>query len=306
MIFVDRSAIPAPEILLSAEGKGLAEAKEAELFYKMAIARHKKASTAKSSQKTRKPKKTGKSKPANFEFEVYRDKEVKQRLSQLFHNKCAYCEFRYAAGITGDVEHYRPKGRIDGEDGKSVWPGYYWLATDWDNLLPSCRLCNSPTKLTDLIGGQERTMGKANFFPLEPGSRRAKKKRDLEAERPLILNPCKHDPSEHLEFFEKNGHKALIRGKTEAGRRTVEICGLNRAELVRERLEILSQLETLMFDIQRAYRRLKNASDQMQKDDFQSEIGEKRKQLHEFEEPDRNFSALARSEIKRFLRTAPK
>jgi hypothetical protein len=67
---------------------------------------------------------------------------VKQQLAVLFHNKCAYCESNYAAVITGDVEHYRPKGRIKASDKKAIWPGYYWLALTWENLLTSCKICN--------------------------------------------------------------------------------------------------------------------------------------------------------------------
>jgi len=301
MIFVDRSRVPPPAILLRG-GKGPLEAASARLFYKAATARHRKSRPTKP-RPGKRIRQVRKRNPPNFDFKVYREKEVKQSLAKLFHNKCAYCEFRYAAGITGDVEHYRPKGGVEGDDGPSIWPGYYWLAADWDNLLPSCRLCNSPNTLIDLTDGQERTMGKANYFPIESGSKRATKRRELDAERPLILNPCKNKPSEHFEFFERDGHKALLRGKTEAGRKTIDICGLNRAELVRERLDILTQLETLMFDIQRAYRRLNNANGEVQKSDFEAEITEKLEKLHEFEQPDRNFSALARSEVARFIAT---
>ncbi|MEF9674035.1 hypothetical protein QNM99_25505 [Pseudomonas sp. PCH446] len=42
-----------------------------------------------------------------------------------------------------DVEHYRPKGAVS-EDASH--PGYWWVAMDWDNLLPSCIDCNRKRK----------------------------------------------------------------------------------------------------------------------------------------------------------------
>jgi hypothetical protein len=73
-----------------------------------------------------------------------------------------HCE-REISGYYGDAEHYRPKGAVKykteaGEledatcevlnprQGRIVTqrhPGYFWLAYDWRNLLPSCVFCNS-------------------------------------------------------------------------------------------------------------------------------------------------------------------
>src|SRR5262249_14198650 len=78
--------------------------------------------------------------------------ELKFHLCELFHGKCAYCESRVRASYGGDVEHYRPKGKVD-EDNSH--PGYYWLAYNPSNLLPSCALCN-------------QARGKMTHFPIAP------------------------------------------------------------------------------------------------------------------------------------------
>src|SRR5688572_13150422 len=78
----------------------------------------------------------------SFEFKAYGDELLRNALNQHYGYKCAYCETFYGASQPVAVEHYRPKGEvIDGDE--RVRPGYYWLAANWENLLPSCTDCNS-------------------------------------------------------------------------------------------------------------------------------------------------------------------
>ena len=72
-----------------------------------------------------------------YPFKEYKGYDVTYRLRLLFHNKCAYCESDLGDNL--DVEHFRPKGGVTEEPGHS---GYWWLAHDWTNLLPSCTPCN--------------------------------------------------------------------------------------------------------------------------------------------------------------------
>jgi hypothetical protein len=74
---------------------------------------------------------------------------LKDSLKSYFAAKCAYCESSFDAVAWGDVEHYRPKRGVSGEDHR----GYYWLAYNERNLLPSCQLCN-------------QGKGKRNQFPI--------------------------------------------------------------------------------------------------------------------------------------------
>src|SRR5262249_38061398 len=125
------------------------------------------------------PANTGKA----FKFSVYGDPSVREALHRLFRGKCAYCDNVYAATQPLDVEHWRPKARVDQEDGSSV-TGYYWRASTWDNLLPSCIDCNR--ERTQLLeDGTTGKFGKGNQFPLEDELRRAKNEAEIANESPL-------------------------------------------------------------------------------------------------------------------------
>jgi hypothetical protein len=77
---------------------------------------------------------------------------AKPFLLALTSGKCAYCESVILNTHPGEVEHFRPKGRVRGRDGKvekvtiggaeTEHPGYWWLAYAWSNLLPCCIDCN--------------------------------------------------------------------------------------------------------------------------------------------------------------------
>ena len=110
--------------------------------------------------------------------------EMKWHLFELFHAKCAYCESKPLATESGDVEHYRPKGKVDEDESH---PGYYWLAYDETNLLPSCESCN-------------RQLAKMTHFPVD--GIHAHDPPGIPVERPLLLNPYNRaiDPSDHIEF----------------------------------------------------------------------------------------------------------
>jgi len=122
---VNRSSVPAPLCLVAKDKKGKTE-------YQRAKAHQAAAKRAKNAKTPQKPK-------PSFEYSAYKKGEVKRALATLFHGKCAYCETFYSASSPVDVEHYRPKGSVDGVKDH---PGYWWLAMRWENLLPSCIDCN--------------------------------------------------------------------------------------------------------------------------------------------------------------------
>jgi hypothetical protein len=70
---------------------------------------------------------------------VYGHDHVRAALEKLFCDKCAYCESKITPGFAWEVEHFRPKKSVAE---RPDHPGYYWLAYEWTNLLPSCTLCN--------------------------------------------------------------------------------------------------------------------------------------------------------------------
>ncbi|HEX4959295.1 MAG TPA: retron system putative HNH endonuclease [Thermoanaerobaculia bacterium] len=198
-----------------------------------------------------------------FKFEAYRLEAVKEALEKTFHFKCAYCDSEYSAVENVRVEHFRPKGRVDREGLKPI-QGYYWLAAEWSNLLPSCERCNSPKK--DFIPALNRkeTVGKANWFPLWDEKKRATKPGYEKGEYPLLLNPCEEDTERYLVFNEDGmvepapGLGKRARAKAE---KSIRLYGLGRLMLVKARHEhakrVLSQIKRVVenYDDWRAARR---------------------------------------------------
>ena len=164
-------------------------------------------------------------------------------LLPLFSNKCAYCESLITNTHPGDVEHYRPKGRLKEIDGKIVkisldgqemdHPGYWWLCYEWRNLLPSCIDCNRRRNHTDEVNEGKIAAGKADIFPID-GKRAIKPDDPLPDESPLLLDPTEDgfDPEDHFEF-ENSG---LLKTKSKRAQVSCDLLGLNlREELVKQR-----------------------------------------------------------------------
>lgn len=173
-------------------------------------------------------------------------------LTNVFHNKCAYCEME-VVGFPGDAEHFRPKGRVRikvdkqgaevvmivDEDGDEIpHPGYFWLAYHWKNLLPACETCNRGEGKKDFfpakkhVGVRRLTVNeidsllekitksqKANdIFYLEPD--------DLDViENRLLLHPYIDKPKEHIYF--KNDGEAAVRSGSEKGSESIRTYNLN-------------------------------------------------------------------------------
>lgn len=212
-------------------------------------------------------RKSGAQGKAKLRFSLYRDETVRFALESLFFGKCAYCESKYWAMAPVDIEHFRPKGSVDGEEGHV---GYWWLAASWNNLLPSCIDCNRrrshllaemPLGLehmcrASLESSSKRLLGKGSAFPIA-GQRARSELDDLEAEDALLLDPTRdRDIDFHLTYY-INRSKPLglvlpnmIAGKpSRRGLETIHTFGLNRLRLVQERTIILRKLEFLCWQI---------------------------------------------------------
>ena len=210
-----------------------------------------------------------------YPFKRYKEEEVRTRLEALFHSKCAYCETVYASNAPVDVEHFRPKGAVEGDVGHS---GYWWLAMAWANLLPSCIDCNrrrkqiliTPSQSLARLDGEARRLsasdallaGKKDLFPIA-GARAYHENDPLEREQPLLINPRETDPSDHLTFcvdsaspvgvvFPKVAPTVLSADSETAapeislrGAMSIQVLGLNRLGLVQERTRVLRKLSFL-------------------------------------------------------------
>lgn len=195
---------------------------------------------------------------------LYRRKSIKKSyfLSKgpPFYGKCAYCEAPIADYQHGDVDHFRPKAGVTDEDDRPVvlldpagntqldarghpvhHPGYYWLAYDWRNLVPSCTKCNQPA----VISG--RKVGKHSRFPVE--GRHAQQPDEVAKEKPLLIHPgsgqAEDDPELHLMVDTRTG---LMGYQTERGRKCVEIFALNlRDQLVADRKRACNEVRLLLL-----------------------------------------------------------
>jgi len=324
MIRVDRARVLEPEALASEKGLGRAERKKAEEFYRKLREKREQEKTAGGGQPARKGPAgmAADAPPKSFKFSAYGDPSVRQALSQLFHQKCAYCESSYAGTQPVDVEHWRPKARVDVEQGEEEIEfnhGYYWLAASWENLLPSCIDCNRRREQRNESDGSTRTVGKGNRFPLAPGSKRATSPGEETSEVPLLLNPYTDDPAEHLEFIEEG----VIRAKLEKGSRrpspkgeaSIEVYALNRTGLVQERREVLLLIRQRMRMVVSLLRVLEGLEDdaankksaaarkgaRLRAELVGDLLSHELETLSRFCEPSRLFSMMARQFINAFF-----
>ena len=151
----------------------------------------------KAKAKTKKAKKEKKN--HKVDRDLYAHVQVKMALEELFQFKCAYCETSINR-IEWDVEHFRPKGRVEE---RRDHPGYFWLPYEWDNLYPSCTLCNQFRKAKPRWLSEEPQFagGKADHFPVEPESTRAMKpKDDIGKEKRLLIDPCADEPENFFKY----------------------------------------------------------------------------------------------------------
>jgi hypothetical protein len=196
----------------------------------------------------------------------------------LFHNRCAYCEAPLT-GFFGDAEHHRPKGRVSetNEEGMSIakrailqvgdeqieveHPGYFWLAYNWQNLIPSCQWCNQGGGKVDQYPIDKmhvvmRLIEAADAAALQHSIRSTKwpssyylGPSDLDLhESPLLLNPLNpesaREPLKHLRF---GVHGEIVAAAdSQIGARTIKILRLDDGERTTAR-------EKAQRNIHRAY-----------------------------------------------------
>ncbi len=204
--------------------------------------------------------------PGEFTYKLDQNQKVWARLKDwllknVFHGKCAYCESRDVRSPY-HAEHFRPKGRVtvkvkkkfsvvktQDEEGKEIdHPGYFWLAFNWANLVPSCNDCNTARGKRDqfpvkkacvgvrLLNAQEerslrkqliKSPARSGVYYLQP--------EDLDLmEEPLLLHPYFDDPDEHLVF----GEFGLVAPRedqtgqpSEKGRHSIEVYDLSAESL---------------------------------------------------------------------------
>jgi len=192
-------------------------------------------------------------KTKGFEFKHYKHEDVRAALRKMFDRFCAYCESDYACATPPDIEHFRPKSAFlvpEMGNGKPKLrrPGYWWLAASWDNLLLSCPGCNrvwtqDVRSIKDVA--KDQLSGKGNWFPLEDESVRASSVGGEVRERPLLVDPCVDDPSQHF-LFHSNG---MVDWLTKKGEESVRVYGLARDDLTRSREEHAIAVKSIIANL---------------------------------------------------------
>jgi len=156
-------------------------------------------------------------------------KNVKDTLKRIYYYKCAFCEASLKNSYA-EIEHYRPKKSSNLSKCDST-KSYYWLAFAWDNLLPSCKMCNiSKSNCFDIY----EVRADYDDDTLSDIHSSLQKYHDIE--KPKLLHP-EMDKFEEYIHFQKKGK---IITDDERVKYTIKICNLNRKYLSELREEIIT------------------------------------------------------------------
>ena len=175
---------------------------------------------------------------------------VKPVYMMLQKNKCIFCERQFEGAEYGriehDLEHFRPKGKVD------VWPaagsdaprydfstgdkfeaGYYWLAYNLHNYAAACKVCNSTFKKAFFPIGASRVR-------LPVSEQDTPSSVELTHEKPLLCYPLGEiddDPEDLITFRGTTAVPVHATGdKHERAKVIIDFFGLNaREQLHRER-----------------------------------------------------------------------
>jgi uncharacterized protein (TIGR02646 family) len=173
--------------------------------------------------------------------------EMKAELAQLSFGKCWYCESRQGRSDNA-VDHFRPKSK------------YPWYAFSHENFRFACSFCNSPHRNSE--AGQ--TQGKSDLFPLFENSTQATSEQDVDAEVPVLLDPCKANDPGMLDFRRDGAACPTFPDDPTRARRaseSIRIYALNHAQLIEERRLLASSLEDWIKRAQRLYPLLSQGGD---------------------------------------------
>lgn len=263
-----------------------------------------------------------------YAFSRYKAFEVCQALDDLFHEKCAYCESTYRAVDVREIEHFRPKGAVSQAP---AHPGYWWLASDWSNLLPSCPACNQLRRHLAFDPGMtldefesarqnqpQLTSGKGNSFPLRENNWVVAENGDLTTEDPLLINPCERNPEKHLEWVFEWDHSvylweadravALVRPRAvnglddPYGKTSIATYGLNRTGLIRERMARINDLQLVCRPVVDAVLALQDVQTLPQLASLRERLRRYKEGALTFGQPAKTYAGMVRAFLAEFDR----
>ena len=138
-----------------------------------------------------------------------------------FPKKCAYCEMPLEYPI---VDSFRPMRMATNLDGTQDDDHYWWLAFEWSNYLPACKMCSFLKGPRFPVLGKRCTIGAVGNA--------------LKSEKRLLLDPCADEPTKVLLFLDDG----RVTSEDARGPVTIDILGLNRDQLVSDRSRDLKKL----------------------------------------------------------------
>lgn len=155
---------------------------------------------------------------------IVQQPEVVEALGLAFDGKCAYCEAPVDPAV---VDWFRPSQEAANPDGTVDRDHYWWLAYDWDNLLPSCQACLSYKGSRFPVAGRRAPIGSTGDALL--------------AESAMVLDPYTDEPERHL-AYQPDG---VVFGD-ERSMHTIDVLGLNRTELVEARRAAMAEVDQVV------------------------------------------------------------
>ena len=189
-----------------------------------------------------------------------------------FYGRCAYCESPITDTQYPQVEHFRPKAGIMDENRKVInlkdengidtgepHTGYYWLAYDWRNLLPSCQKCNN---------------AKSTIFPVI--GQHAQSPNDEINEKPLLINPLSEleedNPENHLAVDTRG--VMIAANESRRGKMCIKLFGLNaKDQLLDSRRKQKERIEFRLLKLATACQEIANP-EKSQKEIFEAIVKE--------------------------------
>jgi hypothetical protein len=166
---------------------------------------------------------------------------LKHILSRWSFDKCWYSELR-ESGSDYHVDHFRPKGRVRNE-GEEEREGYWWLAFEWTNYRLAASWANSSHR-----DPGKPSQGKADQFPLKPGTNPVGPDGNIENEIPLLLDPTNEFDVQLVDFDETGLPIPAVSGGWAADRviGTRRLLHLDSQRMVEARQEVWRRCTRLL------------------------------------------------------------
>lgn len=194
-----------------------------------------------------------------YKSEHYGHDNVRDALNAIYHGKCAYCETKIEPVATAPIDHYRPVNTYEGQypnGQRQDHEGYYWLGYEWTNLVLSCPACNgTKSSKFHLRNPAARVTHAPDLIVNLPNyPEHSVNSVSLLIEDPLLINPERVDPDEHLTV----NYYGLLEpiNNSPYGQATIEICDLNWDPLYACRLKVMADIiDKINTELYERYRR---------------------------------------------------